>query len=111
MNSAGPSPTQELVNSYKMANGEAPISGYSDANHLIPIINAASGYDPANPYAGRDPRFYASIYYNGAVRFLDQPSGRKVETFVGGAEGIRSEERRVGKACVSTCRSRWSPDH
>src|SRR3546814_12851492 len=23
----------------------------------------------------------------------------------------RSEERRVGKECVSTCRSRWSPDH
>src|SRR3546814_18609043 len=23
----------------------------------------------------------------------------------------RSEERRVGKACVSTCRSRWAPDH
>src|SRR3546814_19655077 len=23
----------------------------------------------------------------------------------------RSEERRVGKACVSTCRSRWSPYH
>src|SRR3546814_15566833 len=23
---------------------------------------------------------------------------------------IRSEERRVGKECVSTCRSRWSPD-
>src|SRR3546814_1147070 len=23
--------------------------------------------------------------------------------------GLRSEERRVGKACVSTCRSRWSP--
>src|SRR3546814_14621750 len=22
---------------------------------------------------------------------------------------IRSEERRVGKECVSTCRSRWSP--
>src|SRR3546814_8796637 len=29
------------------------------------------------------------------------------------AEGviIRSEERRVGKECVSTCRSRWSPYH
>src|SRR3546814_12321506 len=29
------------------------------------------------------------------------------------AEGIepRSEERRVGKECVSTCRSRWAPDH
>src|SRR3546814_15431599 len=30
-------------------------------------------------------------------------------------EGIgragRSEERRVGKECVSTCRSRWSPYH
>src|SRR3546814_15598744 len=25
--------------------------------------------------------------------------------------GMRSEERRVGKECVSTCRSRWSPDH
>src|SRR3546814_14136284 len=24
---------------------------------------------------------------------------------------VRSEERRVGKECVSTCRSRWSPDH
>src|SRR3546814_170501 len=24
---------------------------------------------------------------------------------------LRSEERRVGKACVSTCRSRWSPYH
>src|SRR3546814_13090785 len=23
----------------------------------------------------------------------------------------RSEERRAGKECVSTCRSRWSPDH
>src|SRR3546814_21151117 len=26
-----------------------------------------------------------------------------------GCYGIRSEERRVGKECVSTCRSRWSP--
>src|SRR3546814_11975563 len=24
---------------------------------------------------------------------------------------LRSEERRVGKECVSTCRSRWSPAH
>src|SRR3546814_13635350 len=23
----------------------------------------------------------------------------------------RTEERRVGKECVRTCRSRWSPDH
>src|SRR3546814_2946301 len=26
-------------------------------------------------------------------------------------DGARSEERRVGKECVSTCRSRWSPYH
>src|SRR3546814_15854960 len=27
------------------------------------------------------------------------------------ASVFRSEERRVGKECVSTCRSRWSPYH
>src|SRR3546814_16963777 len=27
------------------------------------------------------------------------------------ARGARSEERRVGKECVSTCRSRWAPYH
>src|SRR3546814_19862258 len=27
----------------------------------------------------------------------------------GGGASWRSEERRVGKECVSTCRSRWSP--
>src|SRR3546814_18483721 len=26
-------------------------------------------------------------------------------------KGARSEERRVGKECVSTCRSRWCPYH
>src|SRR3546814_13120237 len=26
-------------------------------------------------------------------------------------KAFRSEERRVGKECVSKCRSRWSPDH
>ena len=25
--------------------------------------------------------------------------------------GVRSEERRVGKECLSVCRSRWSPYH
>src|SRR3546814_14293408 len=29
----------------------------------------------------------------------------------GGDKAKRSEERRVGKECVSTCRSRWSPYH
>src|SRR3546814_4617536 len=30
---------------------------------------------------------------------------------VRGRPAPRSEERRVGKECVSTCRSRWSPYH
>src|SRR3546814_17632548 len=30
---------------------------------------------------------------------------------VGALQRGRSEERRVGKECVSTCRSRWSPYH
>lgn len=68
---AGPCPSQELVDSYEMANGEAPILGYNDEDHLIPVINSNSGYDPRNPYIGRDPRFYASIYYNGAPHNLD----------------------------------------
>src|SRR3546814_6358266 len=41
---------------------------------------------------------------------LDLPgAGLHRRQRVGDAE--RSEERRVGKECVSTCRSRWSPYH
>ena len=45
-------PTQELVNSYIMTNGQA-------------ITEAGSGYDEANPYAGRDPRLAATIVFDG----------------------------------------------
>lgn len=90
MEKAGPCPTQDLVDSYEMANGQAPITGYADASKLNPIVNPASGYDENDPYAERDPRFYASIYYNGAIRNLDQPSGEKVETYSNGNEGISS---------------------
>src|SRR3546814_1358536 len=40
------------------------------------------------------------------VRRLERGIERREE-----AEHDRSEERRVGKECVSTCRSRWSPYH
>src|SRR3546814_12996095 len=33
------------------------------------------------------------------------------EVLVSLTKSERSEERRVGKECVSTCRSRWSPYH
>src|SRR3546814_5949592 len=46
------------------------------------------------------------------------PSGRilhRLHHFLDAADAFavdrRSEERRVGKECVSTCRSRWSPYH
>src|SRR3546814_3700912 len=46
-----------------------------------------------------------------ALSFVRYPAGvdwngKQVRFVVG-----RSEERRVGKECVSTCRSRWSPYH
>src|SRR3546814_12682913 len=41
--------------------------------------------------------------HNGMLNF----AGAKMSKSLGN----RSEERRVGKACVSTCRSRWSPYH
>ncbi len=72
MSKAGTGPSQELVDSYEMqSTGEPPILGYSDASHLKPIPNPASGYDPNQPYTGRDPRFYASVYYNGAPKNLN----------------------------------------
>src|SRR3546814_3093899 len=39
------------------------------------------------------------------------PSEAQEGGFLDPAEARRSEERRVGKDCVSTCRSRWSPYH
>src|SRR3546814_1836575 len=39
--------------------------------------------------------------------------GRRLDADAGDARHVvdRSEERRVGKECVSTCSSRWSPYH
>src|SRR3546814_1609038 len=44
---------------------------------------------------------------------LDVAPHQGLQRLVGGAVDVsaRSEERRVGKECVSTCRSRWSPYH
>src|SRR3546814_6225317 len=58
------------------------------------------------------------VYDAGATHFLISPFGavelgnaiRFTERYARRL-GSRSEERRVGKECVSTCRSRWSPYH
>ncbi|WP_073085342.1 RagB/SusD family nutrient uptake outer membrane protein [Chitinophaga jiangningensis] len=62
------SPTQEFVDAFPMKNGK-------------PITDPTSGYNPANPYAGRDPRLEQTVFYNGA-KWLQRP----VETFEGGKD-------------------------
>jgi len=66
-------PTQNLVDAYEMqATG-------------LGINEAGSGYNPADPYTGRDPRFEATIAKNGDT----WPTAYKkaIETFQGGANG------------------------
>src|SRR3546814_17777660 len=61
---------------------------------LVPTPNGGEAYDTAYPALG-------SIIRAELAMML-------------GAEATddgRSEERRVGNECVSTCRSRWSPSH
>ncbi|WP_207422841.1 RagB/SusD family nutrient uptake outer membrane protein [Desertivirga brevis] len=62
------SPTENLVSAYEMADGTK--FDWKNPAHA------------ANPYVNREPRFYASILFNGASW-----KGRTVETFVGGADG------------------------
>jgi hypothetical protein len=64
----GNCPMQNLVDDYEMENG-------------LPIGDPASNYDPQDPYTDRDPRFYATILYNGAPY-----RGRQVETFLPGGK-------------------------
>lgn len=88
-------PSQELVDSYEMKDGTVPILGYDDDAHTKPIINPASGYDDQKPYVDRDPRFYASVWYNGA--YFGKKDGRDIyiESFVGGRHGISGIKQRT----------------
>ncbi|HEY3403141.1 MAG TPA: RagB/SusD family nutrient uptake outer membrane protein [Ohtaekwangia sp.] len=63
-------PTQNHVDAYEMNNG-------------LPISDGASGYDPTDPYVNRDPRFYATILFDGAVW-----KNRATETFISGEAGV-----------------------
>lgn len=78
INNGRTSPTQELVDAFGMANGKS-------------ITEAGSGYNANSPYENRDPRFYATILYNGAP-WLRRP----VQTYEGGADkpgGTRQQTR------------------
>ena len=50
----------------------------------------------------------SSTLMNPAVQAILSQYGQSPESI---QRTVRSEERRVGKECVSTCRSRWSPYH
>src|SRR3546814_11989606 len=53
-----------------------------------------------------DGKLAASVHYTRrtAPIEIDDHEGAAIVVF-------RSEERRVGKECVGTCRTRWSPKH
>jgi hypothetical protein len=70
---SGTCPSQELIDCFETTDGQPilnPARPYQDeVTHLIPNFNSANTlYDEQNPYANRDPRFYASFYYNGSKR-------------------------------------------
>src|SRR3546814_3011777 len=59
-----------------------------------------------------DVRFLTAFGMTHAWSTQSEPLPVLARSFdVGHAALARSEERRVGKECVSTCRSRWSPYH
>src|SRR3546814_18348400 len=61
--------------------------------------------------------FLKDAYWYALVAFTLNTCAYTTEIFRGAIVGTpygeieRSDERRVGKECVSTCRSRWSPFH
>lgn len=69
-------PLMNLVDEFETINGEIPVLGYTgDNNDLSPVFNPnATAYDPANPYANRDPRLSLSIVHDGTTI-----NGREVE--------------------------------
>jgi len=78
------SPTEDLVEVFPTINGK------SITADLKTTANP-TGFDPNNPYTNRDPRFNATIFYNGSLWL-----GRPVETFEGGRDkpgGIQTQTK------------------
>ncbi len=72
-------PSQNLVDAFPMGNG-------------YPIDHALSGYDPENPYAGRDPRFYDYIIHNDAL-FKNTPINTYVDASQDGINSLETSTR------------------
>src|SRR3546814_9821129 len=82
------------VCSSDLAAGRVPVIAECGSNDTV----AALEHMQAAQAAGADAALVVAPYYN-------KPNQEGV------FRHFRSEERRVGKECVSTCRSRWSPYH
>src|SRR3546814_21199229 len=83
-------------------------------NGLIDLDTPVSQYigDQINwPIIKRDITMRMLLNHTSGLPF-DSPCLSEADTTLKDcAQEIRSEERRVGKECVSTCSSRWSPYH
>lgn len=94
---AGCVPSQELVDAYDMLETGKPVldlkQPYLDETHLQPNYTEGSGYNPARPYDGRDPRFYATVIYNGASIYVGNTKS-VVQTYNGGNSELRDNDRR-----------------
>src|SRR3546814_20844558 len=85
------------------------ISWGFEGNRLIVVPHAGYG---ENAYYDRESESLGVLAITNADKDLYEVNGRTLVSARLGVEapdGRSSEERRVGKECVSTCRSRWSP--
>src|SRR3546814_11280373 len=79
----------------------------------LPIVQASGG-GAAHRQPFDQKRRLANTGGNGLATLAANPHAFIQRHVVADGRDLfqhRSEERRVGKECVSTCRSRWSPDH
>ncbi|MFD1630277.1 RagB/SusD family nutrient uptake outer membrane protein [Pseudopedobacter beijingensis] len=91
---AGTNPSQELVDAFETISGEPPVLGYADEDKLIPVLNAdAADYNPQNPYANRDPRLTAFVYYNGAYWGKKGANDYYVQIYQNGLDQVSNNRR------------------
>lgn len=90
----GTCPSQELVDAFETIDGQPVLDlakPYLDEQHLKPNYNSSNTtYDKNNPYANRDPRFYATVYYNGSKRYCNWSTEAEKKSFenLGQGKGV-----------------------
>src|SRR3546814_10926581 len=81
---------------------DSKITGFDDLKgHVVATKKATSSVDYMMDH-GIDAK-YITQFQNIDVAYQ--------ALVTGGADAVSSAESRVGKECVSTCRSRWARDH